>query len=130
MRGGPRTDWAVSNGRGSWMVGRTLEADGQAGLALDGTGCLFLHEAVQFEPVGASAVARARLGHADEEALAQAAGLARRPVLLVDDALAAVLALGDHRQVVVRTAEERLKKKTGPCQVWNRDDRTTPFRSL
>ena len=68
----------------------------------------YLKEAVDFEPVGASAVARARLGHADEEALAQTARLARRPVLLVDDALAAVLALADRRHVAVRPAEERL----------------------
>ena len=71
-------------------------------------GPLLLHEAVQFEPVGAAAVAGAALGHAHQQALAEAAGLARRPVLLVDDALAAVFALGDHRQIVVGSAEERL----------------------
>ena len=71
-------------------------------------GPLLLHEAVQFEPVGAAAVAGAALGHAHQQALAEAAGFARRPVLLVDDALAAVLALGDHRQIVVGSAEERL----------------------
>jgi len=35
-----------------------------------------LHQAVELEPVGASAVAGAGLGHAYQEALAEAAGLA------------------------------------------------------
>jgi hypothetical protein len=71
---------------------------------------LLLHETVEFEPVGASAVTGAAFGHAHQEAFAQSAGLARRPVLFVDDALAAVLALWYHRQVVVRSPEERLEK--------------------
>jgi hypothetical protein len=58
-----------------------------------GNGPLLLHETVEFEPVGASAVTGAAFGHAHQEAFAQSAGLARRPVLFVDDALAAVLAL-------------------------------------
>lgn len=58
------------------------------------------------EPVGAAAVARAGLGHADHEALAQPARFARRPVLLVDDAFAVVLALGYRVEVVVRSSEE------------------------
>ena len=48
---------------------------------------------MEFEPIGSSAVTGAALGHAHQEAFAQSAGLARRPVLLVDDALTAVLAL-------------------------------------
>ena len=65
---------------------------------------------MDFEPVGSSAVTGAALGHAHKEALAQSTSLARSPVLLVDDALAAVLALGNHRQVVVRSTEKRLLK--------------------
>lgn len=61
---------------------------------------------MDLEPVGASAVPRARLGHADHEALAQAAGFARRPVLFVDDAFTVVLAFSDGVQVVVRAPEE------------------------
>ena len=72
---------------------------------------LLLKEAMDFEPVGSSAVTGAALGHAHQEAFAQSAGLARRPVLLVDDALTAILALWYHRQVVVRSTEERLKFK-------------------
>jgi len=71
---------------------------------------LLLKEAMDFEPVGASAVTGAAFGHAHQEAFAQSAGLARRPVLLVDDALAAVLALADGRHIAVRPAEERLEK--------------------
>jgi len=51
-----------------------------------------LHQAVNFEPVGASAVARAGLGHAHHEALSQPASLAGGSVLLVDDASVVVLA--------------------------------------
>ena len=76
-----------------------------------GNGSLLLHETVEFEPIGSSAVTGAALGHAHQEAFAQSAGLARRPVLLVDDALTAILALWYHRQVVVRSTEERLKFK-------------------
>ena len=67
---------------------------------------LFLEKAVDFEPVGTTPVTRPALGHANEEALAQAARLARRPVLFVDHALAAVLALADSRHVAVRPAEK------------------------
>jgi len=80
--------------------------------AVSSTWGLLLHQAVQFEPIGSSAVAASAFGHSDQQTLAQAAGLARRPVLLVDDALAAILALADHRQVVVRTTEERLASFT------------------
>ena len=63
---------------------------------------------MDFEPVGSSAVTGAALGHAHQETFAQSAGLARRPVFLIDDALAAVLALADGRHIAVRPAEERL----------------------
>ena len=69
---------------------------------------LLLKEAMDFEPIGAAAVAGAALGHAHQEALAQSAGLARRPVLLVDDAHAAVLAFADSRHIAVRPTEKRL----------------------
>ena len=66
---------------------------------------------MDLEPVGAAAVARSAFGHAYQQALAQAAGLAGGSVLLVDDALAVVLALGHGAQVVVGSAEERLQNK-------------------
>lgn len=66
---------------------------------------------MDLEPVGAATVARAGLGHAHHEALAQAARLACRPVLLVDDAFSVVLALRDGVQVVVRAAEEGLERE-------------------
>jgi hypothetical protein len=72
---------------------------------------LLLEEAMDFEPVGAAAVTGAAFGHAHQEAFAQSAGLASRPVLLVDDALAAVLAVADGRHIAVRPAEKRLEKK-------------------
>jgi hypothetical protein len=68
---------------------------------------------VDLEPVGPPAVAGARLGHADHEALAEPARLARRPVLLVHDAPVAVLALLDHRLVVAGPAEEALAALAG-----------------
>jgi len=74
---------------------------------------LFLQQAVDLEPVGSPSVPGAGLGHADEEALAQAAGLARRPVLFVNDALTAVLAVADGRHVAVRSSEERFATFAG-----------------
>jgi len=74
---------------------------------------LLLQQAVDFEPVGASAVAGAALGHPHQEALAQTTGLARRPVLLVDDALAAVLAVTNGRHVAVSAAEKRFATFAG-----------------
>ena len=74
---------------------------------------LVLHQAVDLEPVGPPAVPRARLGHADHEALPQPASLAGRPVLLVDDALVVVAALLDHRLVVAAPAEEALAALAG-----------------
>lgn len=64
------------------------------------------------EPVGPATVSRARLGHPDEEAFSQTAGLARGAVFLIDDALAAVLTLGDAVQVVVGSSEEGLQHET------------------
>lgn len=61
---------------------------------------------MDFKPVGPSPVPRAGLGHADHEALAQPARLARGAVLLVDDAFSVVLAFRDRVQVVVRAPEE------------------------
>jgi hypothetical protein len=72
---------------------------------------LLLKEAMDFEPIGSSAVTGAAFRHAHQEAFAQSAGLARRPVLLVDDALTAILALTDGRHITVRPAEKRLEKK-------------------
>ena len=74
---------------------------------------LVLHEAVDLEPVGPPAVPRARLGHADHEALPQPAGLAGRPVLLVNDAPEVVLALLDDRLVVAGPAKEALAALAG-----------------
>lgn len=72
---------------------------------------LFLEKTVDLEPVGSSAVSGARLGHADDQALAEAASFAGGSVLLVNDAFAVVLAFGDGVQVVVRASEERLQRK-------------------
>lgn len=47
-----------------------------------------------------------RLGHAHHQTLSEATRFARGSVLLVDDALAAVLTLVHLRQVVVRPPEE------------------------
>lgn len=65
------------------------------------------------EPVGATSVSGATLGHPYLQTLPQTAGLTRCPVLLVDDTLAVVLALRDGTRVVVRPSEERLQKKEG-----------------
>ena len=74
---------------------------------------LVLHEAVDLEPVGPPAVPRARLGHADHEALPQPASLASRPVLLVDDAPEVVLALLDDGLVVAGPPKEALAALAG-----------------
>ena len=47
-----------------------------AGVALDRRRCLFLHQAVQFEPVGASAVTGAALGHSHQKTLSEPTGFA------------------------------------------------------
>lgn len=67
---------------------------------------LFLQETVNLEPIGSSAVSGAGLGHANREALAQAARFTRGPIFLVDNTLAIVLAICDSCQVVVRSPEE------------------------
>ena len=74
---------------------------------------LVLHQAVDLEPVGPPAIPRARLGHADHEALPQPASLASRPVLLVDDTLVVVATLLDHCLVVATPAEEALATLAG-----------------
>lgn len=66
---------------------------------------------MDFEPVGAPTIPRPALGHADHEALAQSARLARGSVLLVDDALVVVFALRQRTDVVVSSSEERLQQK-------------------
>lgn len=95
-------------------VGAAEPGCGAAGLGgSDGGGggllLLLLQQTVDLEPVGATAVARTGLGHADDEAFLEAARFARGAVLLVDDAVAVVLAVADRRQVVVRAAEEGLR---------------------
>jgi len=72
---------------------------------------VLLQQAVDLEPVGAASVAGSTLGHAHVVALPQAARLAGGAVLLVDDALALVLALADGADIVVRSAEEGLQWK-------------------
>lgn len=84
------------------MAGRVHQAGGDMLL-------LLLQQAVDLEPVGASAVARSRLGHADDEAFLEAARFARGAILFVDDAVAAVLAVADRGEVVVRATEEGLQ---------------------
>lgn len=63
---------------------------------------------MDLEPVGATTISGSTLRHAHHEALLQTARLAGGSVLLVDDALAVVLAVGYRRQIVVRSAEEGL----------------------
>ena len=68
---------------------------------------------MDLEPVGPPAIPRARLGHANHEALPQPARLASRPVLLVDDALVVVATLLDHSLVVATPAQEALAALAG-----------------
>ena len=68
---------------------------------------------MDLEPVGPPAVPATGLGHADHEALPQPAGLAGRPVLLVDDALVVVATLLDHCLVVAASSEEALAALAG-----------------
>ena len=70
---------------------------------------------MNLEPVGPPSVPTAGLGHADHEALPQPAGLARRPVLLVNDALVVVSALLNHCLVVATSTEEALAAFAGEC---------------
>lgn len=75
---------------------------------------MLLQQTMDLEPVGATSVADP-LRHAHVVALPQAARLAGGAVLLVDDALALVLALADGADVVVRAAKEGLQ--------WRREGR-------
>lgn len=70
---------------------------------------LFLQQTVDLEPVGPPAIPGPALGHAHHQTLAQPTCLARCPILLIDHALAVVLAFGYRTQVVVCPAKERLK---------------------
>lgn len=81
---------------------------------------LFLEEAVNLEPVRAAAVTGTALRHAHQEAFSEAARFAGGAILLVDDALAVVLALGDGADVVVGATEERLKQGT-PLKIYSRE---------
>jgi hypothetical protein len=69
---------------------------------------------VYLEPVRAPSVPGTTLGHSHHQTLPQTARLARRPILLVDDALAVVLALRNGARIVVCSTEERLKQKKTP----------------
>lgn len=72
---------------------------------------LLLKKAVNLEPIRAPSVSRAGLWHADQKAFAESARFARRPILLVDDAMAAILALADGRNIAIRPSEEWLLSK-------------------
>lgn len=74
-----------------------------------------MQQAMYLEPIGASAIARAGLGHAHHQALPQATCLAGGTILLVDHADAAILAFGNATQIVVGAPEERLynRKRNG-----------------
>lgn len=63
---------------------------------------------MDLEPVGPAAVPRPALRHAHQQTFAQPARLARRPVLLVDNALAIVFAFRYGTQVVVGPSKKRL----------------------
>lgn len=56
---------------------------------------LLLQQTMDLEPIRSAAVTRTRLAHADQQAFAQTARLARGTVLLVDDAFAVGLAIGN-----------------------------------
>lgn len=70
---------------------------------------LLLQQTVNLEPIRSPSVSAAALGHSHEETLAQTTSLARGSILLVDDALAIILALRDRGEVVVGPTEERLE---------------------
>jgi hypothetical protein len=62
---------------------------------------LVLQQAVDLEPVGTPSIPGTAFGHTHHDALPQPTRLTRCPVLLVDDTLPVVLALGDGMKVVV-----------------------------
>ena len=74
-----------------------------------------LHQAVDLEPVGAAAVAGARLGHANHQALSQPASLARRAIFLVYDALIIVFAFLNHGLIVARSSKEGFAALASEC---------------
>jgi hypothetical protein len=58
---------------------------------------LLLEETVDLEPVGATTVARSALRHANQQTLSKTTSFARCSILLVDDALSIIFALGNRR---------------------------------
>lgn len=54
---------------------------------------LLLQEAMNLEPIGATTIARSRLGHSNQNAFPQAASFAGSSVFLIDYAFAVVFAL-------------------------------------
>ena len=74
---------------------------------------LILHEAVDLEPVGSSAVSAARLGHPHGETFLETTGLAGCSVPLIDDADVIILTVWDHCLIVTESAEERFAALTG-----------------
>ena len=75
--------------------------------------CVLLHQAVDLEPVGATAVSAARLGHPHRETFLEAASLAGGSVPLIDDTDVVVLTVRDHCLVVTESSEERFAALTG-----------------
>ena len=67
---------------------------------------LLLQQTVYLEPIRASTIARTAFGHAHHQTLAQSTCLAGRAILLVDNAFAIVLAIGDGGEIVVGAAEK------------------------
>ena len=74
---------------------------------------VLLHQAMDLEPVGPSAIPAAGLGHADTEALFEPARLAGGPVALVNHADVVVFALRDHSLIIAESSEEALAALTG-----------------
>ena len=74
---------------------------------------VLLHQAMDLEPVGPSAIPAAGLGHADTEALFEPARLAGGPVALVNHADVVVFALRDHSLIIAESSEEALTALAG-----------------
>jgi len=85
---------------------RVVTTDGRRGRR----SVLVLQQAMDLEPVRSATVPRPALGHAHQQTFAQPARFARRSVLLIDHALAVVLAFRYRTQVVVRPTEKRLQQ--------------------
>lgn len=77
---------------------------------LDGFLLFLLQEEINLEPIRTSAITWSTLRHADQQTFTQATCFARRTILLIDCALATILAFGYRLHVVVGTSEERLKR--------------------